>query len=197
MNRLTTVVSLVSAAAIAVACNLESILEPPDHSSGGQEVDRLTYEAAWVGYYQGTGSADLLDTGDSYADLPVCLETWVEAGRLRGTVYVRLGAPPPDPLLEMTDHNFSRDQDAACAGLGVTMTASCSTEEVISKDQLLLSGVHYLSENGSRLELSLRIERQVDELVGLLEIERGHSQARLHSQNSTVARFSLQVNKVN
>ena len=207
MNKLTTGVSVVLAVAIAVACQLESILETPDqgYGSGSKGLNYIgtTYEAEWVGFYEGTGSAELLDTGDSYSDLPVCLETWVEAGRLRGAVYIQLGFAPTDALAGMPDNNYSWDQDAVCAGLGVTMTASCSTEDVTSKDGLLLFGGANPSWGGQpplggQPQLSLRIERLGDELVGSLEVERLEWRWELSTgNNSTVARFSLYVTRVN
>jgi len=200
MNKLTTGVPVVLAAAITVACHLESLVGSPEYDSGGEKSDKITttYEAEWVGVYEGTGSAELLDTGDSYSDLPVCLETWVEAGRLRGVVHIQLGVAPTDALIEISDRDYSWDPGGVCAGLGVTVTAWCSTEDVTSKDRLLLLGAEVWSWGESRLQWSLRIERLGDEFVGLLEVERlEHPAARASSSSSTVARFSLYATKAN
>jgi hypothetical protein len=199
MNKLTTGVSAVLVAAIAVACHLDGLVGSPEYDSGGKEVDKITatYEPEWVGFYEGTGSAELLDTGDSYSDLPVCLETWIEAGKLRAVVHIPLGVAPNDALIEISERDYSWNQDGVCAGIGLTITASCSTEDVTSRDGLLLSGAHYSSLDESRFQLSLRIERRGDELVGLLEVERLERLARPHSDDSTVARFSLFVTKAN
>jgi hypothetical protein len=200
MNKLTTGVPMVLAAAIAVACHVEGIVDLQQFVSEGEEAHKITptYEAEWVGVYEGTGSAELLDVGDSYSELPVCLETWVEAGNLRGAVYIQLGVAPSDALMEISDRDYSWDQDGACAGRGVTMTAWCSTEDVTSKDGLLLFGGAHYSPWGGQPQWALTIERRGDELVGLLEVERlEHPAARSSSNNSTVARFSLYVTKAN
>lgn len=200
MNKLTTGFSVVLVTAIGVACHLDGIVGSPEHDFGGKQVDKITttYEAEWVGSYEGTGSAELLDTGDSYADLPACLETWVEAGRLHGVVHIPLGDVPSDALIEISDRDYWQDQDGLCAGIGVTMTASCSTEDVTSMDRLLLFGVRNSSWDDSKPQLSLRIERRGDKLVGLLEVELlEHRLSRSSGNNSTLALFSLYVAKVN
>ena len=189
MNKLTTGVPMVLAAAIAVACHVEGIVDLQQFVSEGEEAHKITptYEAEWVGVYEGTGSAELLDVGDSYSELPVCLETWVEAGNLRGAVYIQLGVAPSDALMEISDSKHSQR---------VTLTAWSSTEDVTSKDRLLLLGAEVWPWGESRLQWSLRIERLGDELVGLLEVERLESW-RSKKSNSTVARFSLFVAKAN
>jgi hypothetical protein len=195
MHKLTTRVPMVLAAAIAVACHIEDIVDLQQHDSAGVKTYEITptYEAEWVGSFEGTGSAELLDAGDSYAELPVCLETWVEAGKLRGAVYIQLGVAPGDALMEIFDRDYSWDRDGVCAGLGVTMTTWCSTEDVTSRERLLLFGGTQYSSWGS-----LTIEQRGDELVGLLEVERlEHWRARSSSKNSTVARFSLYVTRAN
>jgi hypothetical protein len=156
MNRITTLVSLASAATIWVACDSENLVGPP---AVGSNVIAATYEAEWVGFREGIGSVDLLDTGESYADVPVCVETWLEGGRLHGVVYIRL-LEPPDALIELSDRPRSGDHEGVCAGAWVAITAGSRTEEIKSGQTLVLYGPDGFSRGERRL---LQIERWGDE----------------------------------
>ena len=165
MNRITTLVSLASAVAIWVACDSEDLIGPP---AVGSKVIAATYEAAWVGFREGIGSVELLDTGESYTDVPICVETWLEGGRLRGVVYIGV-FPPPDALMEISDGPDSGDHEGVCAGAWVTTTAGRQTEEIKSTHTLVLYGPDGSSRGESWL---LQIERSGDESDWILRVFR-------------------------
>ena len=165
MNRIKTLVSLASAAAIWVACDSENLAGPP---AVGSNVSAATYEADWVGSREGIGSVDLLDTGESYADVPVCVETWLEGGRLHGVVYVG-PLQPPDALIELADRPRSGDHEGVCAGAWVTITAGSRTEEIKSAYTLVLYGPDGVSKAERRL---LQIQRWGDESDWVLRVFR-------------------------
>ncbi|UCG87566.1 MAG: hypothetical protein JSW71_03195 [Gemmatimonadota bacterium] len=197
MKRLTTVVSAALAAAIGVACHSD----PVGPVVKGRDTIAATYEAAWVGFYEGMGGVDLLEVGKSYGNLPICVEAWPEAGRLRAVVYIQI-LPAPDALIEISDGPYSDDHKGVCAGIGVMLTAGGRIENITSSDALMLSGPDGSSvadwSAADDKRHSLQFERRGTELVGLLRVYRPGSKASATvspSEEPEVARFTARLTK--
>jgi hypothetical protein len=196
MKRATIAVSLAVTATIGVACSSERIGGPAEELGG----PHATFEAEWVGVYEGTGSAELFDIGESYSDVPVCVGTWLEAGRLRGIVRIQL-FPPPDALLEIADGLHTGGQPGACAGNGVVLTASSRIEDITSRLTLMLTGPDGFSGLHDKRH-RLQLERRGDELIGLTVFRAGtpssdrSTSTRWKNGYYEIARLHLHLDKV-
>ncbi len=162
MKRLKTVVSVALAATIGVACQPEKVGGP------GGKGGSTTLEADWVGFYEGTGRVELLDVGESYEDVHICVGAWPREGSLRAVVYVQMQTAP-DALIEIADRVYPEDQAGICAGGGVILTAERPMQEVISSDKLTLDGPEGLSVAGEKQQ-TLQLERWEGGVVGLLSV---------------------------
>ncbi len=195
MNKTAIAASLALAATIG-ACSLDNVGPEYEAIPNGPS-HFTTFEGAWVGIFKGAGRVELLEAGESYDNLPVCVETWTEAGGLHGVVHVQL-SPPPDGLLEIADGFVKGDQTSPCASTGVVMTARRRIEDITSPSTLLLYGPDGVSLAEDKWQQTLQLDRYGDQVVGLLTVFRnGPSKSTSSYQGSTeVAKVYLQLGMV-
>lgn len=180
MKRLKTVVSAALAATIGVACQSEIVSGPG--GNGGS----TTLEADWVGFYEGTGSVELLDVGESYGDVHICVGAWPKEGSLRAVVYVQMQTAPA-ALIEIADQVYSEDQVGICAGGGVILTAEKPMQEVTSNDKVTLDGPDGLSVAGEKQQ-TLQLEHREGGLVGLMSVR--------HPDGLEAARLTVRLRRL-
>lgn len=194
MNKTAIAASLALAATIG-ACSLDNVGPEYEAIPNGPSLI-TTFEGAWVGIFKGAGRVELLEAGESYDNLPVCVETWIEAGGLHGVVHVQLF--PPEGLLEIADGLSKGHQTGACAGTGVVMTARRRIEDITSPSTLLLHGPDGVSLTRDKGPQTLQLERHGDELVGLLTVFRNGFSPTASSPggSSEIAQVYLQLGEV-
>ena len=140
----------------ATACKSDGISDPvimpaPD-----------TYEQEWVGMYVGTANAEVLDAGESYRDVPFCLELWANDGMLQGALHV--GIPALAEMADDTDDVSPRERDYRCSGAGVIMSAEQPADQATAAHAVRLK-----RPVGDDLEseyLWLELDWQGDDLIG-------------------------------
>jgi hypothetical protein len=183
MNRLTTVVSAALAAAICVACRTEDFVGPGGVGITGSTVK----EIEWAGYYEGTGSVELLNVGERYRDVPMCLDAWPREGNLRAVVYVQM-QKAPDALLEIADRVYPQDQAGICAGGGVILTAGRPMQDVTSTShKLTLDGPDGLSVADAKVQ-TLELQYWEGGVSALLRVFR--------PDGSEVARLAVRLHRL-
>lgn len=165
MKRLKTVVSAALAATIVVACQTERVGGPV---GGGTYTSSTTPEAQWAGFYEGTGSVELLDVGESYRDVHICVTAWPREGSLRAVVYVQMETAP-EALIEIADQVYSEDHAGICAGGGVILTAEKPMQDVTSSGKLTLDGPDGMLVADEKQQ-TLELEHREGGLVGLMSI---------------------------
>jgi len=170
MNHVRTVL-VVMTLGVLTSCKLDSI-GWPEYTAGGDVPVRIytTYEAEWIGGYEGLAVVRMFNTGDVYPDMTVCVQVAKDGPLLRATAYI--AHPVPWELKEVSDGLYSIAHGNDCGGAngGIVFESETEILDVRSDDSLLTrnSDPSWL---GLEKSHTLLLQRDLDEIVGKIVLE--------------------------
>ncbi|UCD24992.1 MAG: hypothetical protein JSW51_03455 [Gemmatimonadota bacterium] len=162
-----------------------------------------TRESAWIGTYTGSGTLNILETGNNYANSPVCMEIRVEKLQLepgrefRAVVAdIHMSAMPAPLDLEDVSDGYYMGDESECTGdqVGLVLESYTSVRKVISEDTLSLYGPLMGQQWTAGKQQRVLITRQNGELLVLVYITRWQCKADgTWCTRNEAAKFNLLV----